>query len=352
MKIAVFYELHGGGALRTAQALALELAKDHQVDIFQTTDFHSDPHPHGLLARIKHDTWDLFILAIMHWKLARTIDKAQYDFALIYSGRWTQAPFLLSFLKTPKVYYCHEPLRLVYDPWFADLTYLPLINRIYEGLNRKIRKLIDSANIRKANLILVNSKFTQNWVKRAYGLTASVVYLAADYRLFSPKREKKRFDVLFFGTPEPIEGYDLLLAAQKQSQRKWKIKTLKRGNSGEGVSDRQLVKIINQSRVVVCLAHSEPFGLTVLEAMACGVPVLAVNEGGYRESIKQGKTGFLIKRDAITLARIINRLLEHPTLAKKIGKQGRNQILLFWTWKKSGLRLLVRIFSFLPKRDG
>lgn len=340
MKIAVFHELHEGGALRAAEAIYSELRKSHQVKMFQTKPSKTELMPHGLFSRVRHDFLDLIILAITHWKIAREIDKEKVDLVLVHPSRWTQAPFLLSFLRTRNVYYCQEPIRLIYDPFLNDYSQLPFLNRMYESLNRQWRKWIDATNIHAADLVVANSQFSKDWIHKSYGLTAKVVYLGVDSELFIPGKEKKKFDILFFGTPVFIEGYDLLLAAQRLSHQQWVIKTLKRDIEGHGVSDQQLVKIINQSRIVVCLARNEPFGLTVLEAASCGVPVIAINEGGYRESIVHGKTGLLIARDSKVLATAINLLLTNRIRRQKMGEQGRRRTILSWTWEGCCQRLL------------
>ncbi len=338
MKIAVFHELPLGGAKRAVDALAMGLEKKHEVISYETTSSKVSDNK-GLFWRLKHDFLDLISLAWSHWLLARKIDAQGFDIVLVHPSRWTQAPFLLSFLKTPTVYYCQEPLRLVYDPFISSTADLPIPNRVYEFLNRGWRKWIDASNLQAADKILVNSRYSQEWVAKAYGRQSQVCYLGVDPKLFHPLKQTKTIDVLFFGTPVSIEGYDLLQMASNVSPKKWKVKVMARKNTGEGVTDAQLIKIINQSKVVVCLAHNEPFGLTVLEAMACGVPVIAINEGGYKESVVNGKTGILVPRDPDSLARAINQLLSDRKLASSMGERGRKHVLSFWTWEKSSARL-------------
>lgn len=327
--------------MRAMEALTVELQKRHQVSVFETKFFSKTPK--GFLARLNHDFIKVLLLALEHWKLAQVIDGGHYDLVLVHPSRWTQSPFLLSFLKTPSVYYCQEPLRLVYDPIISDTQNLPLSSRIYEYCNRRWRQWIDGVNLQAAGRLLVNSHFSRNWVQSVYGRKSQVCYLGVDPKLFRPLKVAKIYDVLFFGTPVTVEGYDLLLAAMKASDHQWKVKTITRTANGQGMTDSDLVKAINQSRIVVCLAHNEPFGLTVLEAMACEVPVIAVNEGGYRESVVHSRTGLLVSREPNILAQAINNLLSDGSQRQRLGRQGRKEIMSRWTWEQSGQRLNLRL---------
>jgi glycosyltransferase involved in cell wall biosynthesis len=100
-----------------------------------------------------------------------------------------------------------------------------------------------------------------------------------------------------------------------------------------------MVGLYQKSKVVVCLAINEPFGLVPLEAMSCGIPVIAVDEGGYKETIINNKTGFLIKRDPKELSEKIKLLLSNPGLTKEMGASGREEILKKWIWGKRGKEL-------------
>jgi glycosyltransferase involved in cell wall biosynthesis len=60
------------------------------------------------------------------------------------------------------------------------------------------------------------------------------------------------------------------------------------------VDDSDLAKLYLNAKGFVALSRDEDFGMTVVESMSYGTPVLAYNGGGYRESVIQGKTGILI----------------------------------------------------------
>lgn len=78
--------------------------------------------------------------------------------------------------------------------------------------------------------------------------------------------------------------------------------------------------------LVLPTATAEPFGLTVAEAMAAGVPVVATDAGGPLETVVDGKTGYLVPtEDPESLADRINALLADPDRAAAMGAAGRDR---------------------------
>lgn len=66
----------------------------------------------------------------------------------------------------------------------------------------------------------------------------------------------------------------------------------------------------------------EPFGITPIESMACGTPVIGSNVGGIKYTVENGKTGYLIKpNDSLVLGRRLYYLYQHPKLLKLLGEQ-------------------------------
>jgi glycosyltransferase involved in cell wall biosynthesis len=78
----------------------------------------------------------------------------------------------------------------------------------------------------------------------------------------------------------------------------------------------------------------EPFGITPLEAMACGTPVIGSNVGGIKFSVADGKTGVLVPpKDADALAAKINTLLRYPGRMREMGSNAIRRINKLFTWE-------------------
>jgi glycosyltransferase involved in cell wall biosynthesis len=93
---------------------------------------------------------------------------------------------------------------------------------------------------------------------------------------------------------------------------------------------RSDVSAIMQSLdLLVVNSTAEPFGLVILEAMACGTPVLAVAVDGIPEIVEHGKNGWLVppsQRDSRLLADAITHLRHHPETRARLAEQGRERV--------------------------
>ncbi|TMF80346.1 MAG: glycogen synthase [Chloroflexi bacterium] len=100
-----------------------------------------------------------------------------------------------------------------------------------------------------------------------------------------------------------------------------------------------LIHLHSDAAVFVCPSIYEPFGLVILEAMACETAVVASRVGGIPEIVVEGETGYLVDYDpdrtdafASGLAARIDELLADPPLARKMGKAGRERVVRQFGW--------------------
>ncbi len=105
------------------------------------------------------------------------------------------------------------------------------------------------------------------------------------------------------------------------------------------IAREDLIHLHSHASVFVCPSIYEPFGLVILEAMACETPVVASKVGGIPEIVVEGETGYLVDFDPAdldgftsALADRIEKLLKDPTLATSMGKAGRKRVLQHFGW--------------------
>jgi D-inositol-3-phosphate glycosyltransferase len=121
------------------------------------------------------------------------------------------------------------------------------------------------------------------------------------------------------------------------------IGVLQRRGEELGISDRMifigkrqpdvLCNYYSASDVVVTTPWYEPFGLTPLEAMACGRPVIGSAVGGISFTVEDGETGFLVPpRDPEALATRLEDLLTQPRLRERMGRAARRRVEARFTW--------------------
>jgi len=123
------------------------------------------------------------------------------------------------------------------------------------------------------------------------------------------------------------------------------IGRLQRIAEEEGVSDHvqfmgrcgrdKLKYYYSAADVFVTTPWYEPFGITPLEAMACGTPVIGSNVGGIKFSVRDNETGYLVPANAPeALAERLARMYQHPKLRKQLGRQALQRVNDLFTWRK------------------
>jgi glycosyltransferase involved in cell wall biosynthesis len=113
------------------------------------------------------------------------------------------------------------------------------------------------------------------------------------------------------------------------------------------IQDSELIDILNRASMMVYAPRLEPLGLGALEGNACGLPVVAVAEGGVRETIVEGVNGLLVEHDPQAMAEAIQDLLQHPEYARQLGENGCRLVAEKWTVKHSVDRLERRLVEAL-----
>lgn len=101
------------------------------------------------------------------------------------------------------------------------------------------------------------------------------------------------------------------------------------------VPQDQLPPVLRSADTVVCAPWYEPFGIVPLEAMACGVPVVAATVGGLVDTVVDGVTGLHVPpRDPGSIARATARLLDDPGLRSALGRAGRDRARGRYSWDR------------------
>ena len=114
-----------------------------------------------------------------------------------------------------------------------------------------------------------------------------------------------------------------------------KLKVTKRVTFTGSRPQQDLYRYYGAADAAVTVPHYEPFGMTPLEAMACGVPVVGSRVGGIKTSVVDGETGYLVPpKDPKALADRLLRLLSDGALRDRMGRAGRRRVEEHYTWKR------------------
>ncbi len=102
-----------------------------------------------------------------------------------------------------------------------------------------------------------------------------------------------------------------------------------------GVARADVPARVRAAGAVVCVPWYEPFGIVPLEAMACGVPVVASAVGGLTDTVMDRATGWLVPpRDPVVLAGALRALLADPGRRAAMGAAGRDRVEQWYTWPR------------------
>ena len=308
MRVAVLHDFldAAGGAER----VALGLARHLDADLISTN---VDPDVIGALG-----FRDVKVISLgqlppatpwRHIATSRAFARARlpgYD-RYVFSGNWS---VFASRRHHPNVWYCHTPTRFFYDQREATLARLPFAVRTAARAWTRAHRVFERRAVARCDRILANSRNVQARIRRYYGRTSEVVYPPVETsrfrfdrlgdfwlsvtRLYPEKRVDLQLDV-FRSLPEAklvvvgghapgdrAEGYVRALDPPPN------VTFVGRVSQGD------LEGLYARCRGLVATAADEDFGLTPVEAMASGKCVVAVDEGGYRETVVPGKTGFLL----------------------------------------------------------
>jgi glycosyltransferase involved in cell wall biosynthesis len=369
VRLAVWHDPPPGGARRAFDELLVRLAQRHAIELFQVEH---RPHVHRRGAPYWND-WqtlqDLRRLEAVEASAAARINAAGFDGVLTSVLRTAIAPALPRFLQTPSLYYCHEPPRRFYERWCrpdaAPLTAYERARRIWRlpaqaYLDRWARRA-DVAGVRAATSVATNSRYTAGRIQVVYDRTASVCYLGVDHTRFRPGDPAPPGRVLSVGSLEAHKGFDFLIRALGRVSRARRPSLTIVGRGGHPrmpsmlrrlavsldvkldlrteVSDDQLAEAYRSHALFVFAARYEPFGLVLLEAMASGLPVVAVDEGGVRESVRDGHNGVLVQRDPAAFGAAVEELLTAPGRRRALGAAGRESAVRDWDWDAAAFRV-------------
>ena len=365
MKIAVWHNAPGGGAKRALDGQITGLVgRGHEVEVWSPSADNFSWKPwaargrlSGILSDYRNGVSRMEAMRDSCRRSAEEINRGGFDMLFAYTCFQVASPFITRYVDLPKVLYLHEPNRALHEanpapPWMARVNEngVPVYRRPFRALAdhlrlRSIRLQVreEWLNAKAADLILVNSYFSVESVRRAYGLDSRVCPLGVDTTVFRPLPVEKEPILLGLGALYPHKGVEFAIRSAallrkprpkfvwiSQARHEAYLEEFQSLADSLGVAleprfhvtDEELVKTLNQAKLLFYAPYLEPFGYAPLEASACGTPVVAVAEGGVRETVKDGVNGLLVDRDAGQAAAAIQKILDDAALAKRLGESG------------------------------
>lgn len=253
-------------------------------------------------------------------------DLSEYD--IVISDASAFAKGVITKDNTLHICYCHTPTRYLWSDthqYINELKYNKYFKKIIALSLNKIR-IWDRLAADRVDFFIANSNFIAKRIQKYYKRDSVVIYPPVDLEKFYIS-EKPRNYFLAGGRLVPYKRFDLLIEAfNKLRDQNLKLKIF-----GNGVDLHRLKKIAGNNENIIFLGlvsedekallyseaiaylhpQEEDFGITVIESMASGRPVIAFRAGGVQETVLENKTGiFFEKQNSEELAEVIKNFDE------------------------------------------
>ncbi len=283
--------------------------------------------------------------------------------------------------QAPVLYFCFEPPRFIYrdtDDIVKRLgvagTLLRPLFSLYRGVDRRL--------VRSADRVLSNSPFGSRKLWEAYKRCTTVIEHGVDFMAPKPEQVehlRERYGLhgrkvaVTVNHLHPRKRVDLFLrAVQKAGESVPGATALVVGGGPEraelealaarlglvedrdviftgAVPEAELPAHYALGNVYVHTGREESFGLSVIEALSLGLPVVAVAEGGPCDTVQDGVSGYLVAPEADALGVMIARLLADDALSRQMGEAGARFVATHFRWER-GAQTLLRVMDAVESR--
>ena len=252
-----------------------------------------------------------------------TLDLSEYDVIISSSSAEAKA---VRKTRAGQVHiaYVHTPIRYYwshYDEFRREFNFGPLtwIIRPFIPMFVRLMRPKDLASVKGVDIFIANSEVTRERIKKYYGREAFVVHPPVEIDRFTPPPRADRDGYVVWGRHVPYKRFDLAIQACNKLGRK--LTVIGSGPDTERlkklagptisfpgrVSDEELVSIAQHSKAFL-FANEEDFGISPVEAIAAGTPVIAYARGGALDYVVDGETGVLFQEQSVdSLAEAIER---------------------------------------------
>jgi len=318
---------------------------------------------------------------------ADEINRGRFDLLFANTSLYQAVSSIGRYVEMPKVVYLQEPVRELYeampDPLWQALPaaasylsasyYRDFLKDLLKVQALRVLMREEVRNARSFDAVLVNSFYSRESILRAYGVDAKVCYLGVDADKFVALNLPRENYVVGLGAFVKLKNVEFAIRALAEvSEPRPRLVWI--GNAADAlyleamkqlastlkvdfeprvkIADDELVNLLNRALLMIYSSRLEPFGFAPLEANACGLPVLAVAEGGVRETVVDGVNGLLVENDPRAMAAAVMRLSADPAYARRLGQTARQHVVEKWSVEAAVERLERKLSETLEAARG
>ena len=271
------------------------------------------------------------------------VDLSGYD--LVISSESGPAQGVIAPPGARHLTYCHSPMRYIWDHFPTYRAAAPALARpVFDHVAHRMR-IWDRAAAQRVDRIIANSRFVADRAERYWGRRADVIHPPVDLARFTPPSAQAEADAPYLFVSEltdykradlaveAFRGLDRRLIIVGDGPMRKRLAALAPPNvvfAGR-LPDEQVAAAYRSARALIFPAE-EDFGITPVEAMAAGLPVIAYGRGGARETVVEGETGLFFPEQTPEALRDVIGTFESRAFAPDACRE-RAEVFAAWRFR-------------------
>lgn len=256
------------------------------------------------------------------------IDFRDFDVVIVSATGAYFPNLIIRNTDTMHVCYCHTPPHYLYGYPTARHWQNSAFGKIAAGFFNHFLRQWDFVSYQRPDFIIANSNETRRRIEKFYRREASVIYPPVNYNIKYQISKIKKKRTYYLTGGRLARAKRINLAIEAANKLKLPLKVFGRGFADYGeelkniagptieflgeVSEAELARLYAGARALIYPSEYEDFGIMPVEAQSFGVPVVALNQGGVKESVVDGKTGVLFGKptveNVVGAIKILNKL--------------------------------------------
>ncbi|MBU3965708.1 glycosyltransferase [Patescibacteria group bacterium] len=324
MKIAIVHDFltYWGGAEQALVSLRNLWPEAPVYTLFYEEDFARKYFPNADIRASFLQKFPRFLLQRKKFLLpflaiaAETLDLRDFDVVISSSSSFAKGIIVKP--RTVHISYCHTPTRFLWD-WYYEYcreNNFGILKKIFILPLLHYLRLWDRSAADRVDYFIANSKNVARRIKKFYGRDSEVIYPPADVNKLKTQnsklktKEQNYFLIVSRLSPykkvdQAIEAFNKLnlplVIIGEGSQRKYLERIANKNIKFLGfIAADDLARYYSNARALI-FSGEEDFGITAVEAMAAGTPVIACRKGGVCESVVEGVSGEFFETPISTL---------------------------------------------------
>lgn len=249
--------------------------------------------------------------------MPRAIEEFNFNgYNLVISSSGAFAHGIITGPDTTHICYCHSPMRYVWDwhtEYLKEKGITSPLKRVFAELALSKLRIWDRVAAQRVDYWLANSENVRNRIHKYYNANSQVIYPPVDIPEFAPPTSNRESYFVTVSRLTTNKRIDLIIQACASLKLPLKIigdgadlarlRQISKEVGGAGqftgkLPNSQKMAVLNGAQAFIFAAEDD-FGIAPVEALGCGVPVIAFGKGGALETVRDGRSGLFFREPTV-----------------------------------------------------